>query len=437
MKQAIVLIHGIGEQIPMDTLRGFVNAVWTTDAQARRPYVPATVWSKPDNVSRNFELRRLTTAENRDGKRTDFFEFYWAHLLEGTTLSQVGAWLEGLMLRWPGRVPQQLRGIWWALWLLTGVIAAGWCYHYAVAQPPGWFKWVWGLGHMAWAAVAWFLIYYAGDAARYLHVAPENVEKRRAIREAGLQLLQSLHDCGKYDRIVVVGHSLGTVIGYDIISHLWTRYNERFQIEPGSACHQTLRELEEAARQLEKHPDTLAAYQAAQTEFFIALRKSARPWLISDFVTLGSPLAHGTVLLARTPEEFRQKKDEREFPTCPPTFEEITVDGVKEKRFSYKPGADWLPHHAAAFAPTRWTNLYFPARWTIRGDVIGGPVQPALGNGVRDVMVHTDIWGGCLNHSDYWEFPHRRSDSPPEHIMALRAALALYEPVSGDTGETH
>jgi hypothetical protein len=37
MKQAVVLIHGIGEQVQMDTLRGFVDAVWTTDSSLRRP----------------------------------------------------------------------------------------------------------------------------------------------------------------------------------------------------------------------------------------------------------------------------------------------------------------------------------------------------------------------------------------------------------------
>jgi hypothetical protein len=81
MKQAVVLIHGIGEQVPMDTLRGFVEAVWTSDSSLRRPRVPAQAWSKPDAISGDFELRRLTTAQNRDGKRTDLFEFYWAHLM--------------------------------------------------------------------------------------------------------------------------------------------------------------------------------------------------------------------------------------------------------------------------------------------------------------------------------------------------------------------
>ena len=61
-KTAVVLIHGIGEQRPMDTLWGFVRAAWTHDAEL----VHATrneVWSKPELVTGSFELRRITTRE--------------------------------------------------------------------------------------------------------------------------------------------------------------------------------------------------------------------------------------------------------------------------------------------------------------------------------------------------------------------------------------
>jgi hypothetical protein len=42
LKQAFVIIHGMGEQRPMDTLRSFVKAVWTTDEEVKwnSPRVP-------------------------------------------------------------------------------------------------------------------------------------------------------------------------------------------------------------------------------------------------------------------------------------------------------------------------------------------------------------------------------------------------------------
>ncbi|TIP96430.1 MAG: hypothetical protein E5X57_38255, partial [Mesorhizobium sp.] len=37
LSQAVVIVHGMGEQRPMDTLRGFVQAVWSYD-RARAPF---------------------------------------------------------------------------------------------------------------------------------------------------------------------------------------------------------------------------------------------------------------------------------------------------------------------------------------------------------------------------------------------------------------
>ena len=49
-KQAVVVIHGMGEQMPMDTIKRFVRAVWETDTviTANGLPNPAEVWSKPD-----------------------------------------------------------------------------------------------------------------------------------------------------------------------------------------------------------------------------------------------------------------------------------------------------------------------------------------------------------------------------------------------------
>ena len=104
-RQAVLLIHGIGEQRPMDTLRSFVRAVWTLDTDIHHPFAGHDVWSKPDSVSESFELRRLTTPQNVKEIRTDFFEFYWAHLMQGTTLGHVVGWARRLLIRNPRTVP--------------------------------------------------------------------------------------------------------------------------------------------------------------------------------------------------------------------------------------------------------------------------------------------------------------------------------------------
>ena len=56
MRQAVVIIHGIGEQQPMSTLRRFVKAV------LKDPSADGLLfYSKPDRISDTLELRRLTS----------------------------------------------------------------------------------------------------------------------------------------------------------------------------------------------------------------------------------------------------------------------------------------------------------------------------------------------------------------------------------------
>ena len=65
-----------------------------------------------------------------------------------------------------------------------------------------------------------------GDAPRYLLPLPDNVALRQRIREEGVHLIERLHGQG-YDRIVILGHSLGSVIAYDIITNAWIAMNSR------------------------------------------------------------------------------------------------------------------------------------------------------------------------------------------------------------------
>ena len=47
------------------------------------------------------------------------------------------------------------------------------------------------------------------------------MEARNELRAEGLALLQALHEDGNYNRIIVVGHSLGSVIGFDLLRLAW------------------------------------------------------------------------------------------------------------------------------------------------------------------------------------------------------------------------
>ena len=421
-KQAVLLIHGIGEQRPMDTLRGFVNAVWTTNTKIHLPHIDANhVWSKPYKLSENFELRRLTTPENTGGLRTDFFEFYWAHMMRGTKVAHVIAWAKHLLLRWPRDVPSHLRTLYYLCYAVF-VIALWFIYRAARAQQAGEMLPAWASLLLSLVIVPTALGIVAkiiGDAARYLHVAPQNIQCRHEIRSAGVAVLDKLH-AGGYDRIILVGHSLGAVIGYDILHFAWPSYNA----DPPKAARPTsiaLTKLEDLAIQVaDGQTVAVPAIQAAQRAYFDELKAHGGQWRVTDFVTVGSPLAHAEILLAGNLADLSTKFSNRELSSCLPTLESTTHDKRLLRRFSYPlPDAARVPHHAAVFGPTRWTNIYFPSRVLIWGDMIGGK-QACFGKGVQDKVVKTRHCFGLLSHTRYWT-PGNKNTS----IDALRSALDL------------
>src|SRR3954464_15725739 len=133
-KIAVVMTHGMGEQIPMETLRGFVESAWVTDSAVHWPNTPhdenpGDIWFMPGELAGSFELRRITTrwtksrtAKDAKGPRVDFFEFYWADLAEGTTVQEVYDWLAILLFRSPSAVPKGLMGTWIALWIAATLV---------------------------------------------------------------------------------------------------------------------------------------------------------------------------------------------------------------------------------------------------------------------------------------------------------------------------
>lgn len=473
-KQAIVVIHGMGEQMPMDTIKGFVRAAWetVTDLTANGLPNPAEVWSKPDVRTGSLELRRITTRQSiptdtfANGVRSDFYELYWADLSGGSTWSQVRDWIVGLLWRNPfTRVPGDVFLAWIVLWIITLAVIV-----LAIATalpdpanigslnlwdyPPlkylrsykGWQLTI-VIAILTWIASS-FIVPYFGRVVRYTRAKPDNIAARKNIRDRGLALLAELHD-KEYERIIVVGHSLGSILAYDLISYFWANRPAARVVVEGSDEFGALKDMETALAD-PKWPATVAAYRNAQTKFARLLRRRSKPaskdnadprWLITDFITLGSPLSHAEFLMASSKADLKKRKDDREYPTSPPLREELDPDAITRARQARLPldatgpkllafpfGKDkWQLHHASPFAAVRWTNIYDPAFLVAFGDLISGPVAPVFGDGIIDINLrklrHCQSWR--FTHTRYWTMPKSIEKPVPERIKQLREALDL------------
>lgn len=583
-RTAIVFVHGQGDQSPMDDLLQLAYTVWETDPKAAAAGQLGNLLSVPMDTPEDGDIRRLITDEV-NGRQFHFYQYYWAHLMEGNAVVDVWRWLLHLLKRPPTEVPPALvivrrmlsailfcmgaaaillatltcarllspphvygalianaYAILWAAVavalvvmmcrgrrslglfipfcvsvILSGVIfglaltslVAGdgrilkdvalssstadrailevacaldsnpeqslfrsYCaalperqVQLAKQSPPTWWH-VASAGHrfligacvffavaltLVWGFASPFLKDVMADSARYFSNSPTNVAQRDKVRSRGVTLLQRLHAMKKYDRIVVVGHSLGTVVAYGMLDHYWGLVSGRFELRH----RKELADLEDAARDLDYARDAdivacRAEYRRAQRQLTRAMAQSGQTrddWVISDFVTLGSPLTYAPLLMADSKGEFVAKMRKLfRLPSNPPA----TVEGVTDGDCTdYNFTGEWIGRATGArralwpsamFAALRWTNLYFSHNGLARGDIVGGPVAPTFGRGVLDIPMDRKVLGTGFLHNEYWKWPGQTKASawapagdtraytkPPFHIARLRQAMNLFD----------
>jgi len=423
------VFHGIGEQRPMSTLRGFVEAVLSSSNESQAP----PFFNKPDRMAESFELRRLEAPGSRHRPPSDFYEYYWAYHMQGTQLRQVVAWLRTLLFRLPHNVSVNLRVVWalsWALLLGAIYVFLSWRIDARTpfgAEVSGWVS----LGLTgAFGLIQAFVVHSLGDAARYMSPLPANIAVRNAIRKEAIDLLRRMQASGDYDRIIVVGHSLGSVIAYDVLARLWDQ-THAVHTRP-SRPHQTALDAVHrsgAALLRDDTPENLHRFRQDQADLWQEQRQWGNPWLVTDFISVGSPLAHAAMFLALSEEDLRRRQAERELPVCPPVRDKGTY---APRRFTYtilgRKSTLRVLHYAAPFACTRWTNLYFPVRMGLLGDWVGGPLRPVFGLGIEDVPIrHGWVrFVPLLGHTHYWKVPRKTpSEGSNSALQVLQARLGF------------
>jgi hypothetical protein len=92
--------------------------------------------------------------------------------------------------------------------------------------------------------------------------------------------------------------------------------------------------------------------------------------------------------------------------------------------FSYPQDGRRVLYHAAPFAVTRWTNIWFPPRWGIFGDWFGGPVAPVFGAGIADRPVPCKArWGWVPGYAHALYLKPKSNDDPV--VVELHKAMDL------------
>jgi hypothetical protein len=367
-RTAVVLVHGMGEQRPMETFDGFIRTALPPH-DGTWDYHP-----RPAEITDSYEARRYTAPQS------EFFEYHWPFLMTAGKYAGVAPTALRLFLRRPANVPDALLGVWRLVWIsvlaavmvIPVLFVAG---HALNSDVP---VWIIGLVTSAVVLIFWFGLYRVlpkalvnkrtmplVDSARYLDPSPYSYAARRAVRGGLVDLLGRVHD-GDYTRIVVVAHGVGAYIAYDALASFWAK----------------------------------------------------KRWRITDFVTVGAPLALADLLLTRPSLSSG-------FKTSDGTRRRELFDGLLQRGVlvDCPPRSD----SGSPFAVTRWTNLWFPvARGSRRGDWFAGALGPLFGTGIRDIAVTGNqperLKRGSA-HAEYFSHPDRGEEG--DVAWHLRRTLGL------------
>ncbi|BBY62019.1 hypothetical protein [Mycolicibacterium helvum] len=451
VRTAVVFVHGLLERRPMDTFDDFAKTVLAPH-EGRWEYYP-----QPIEITDSYEARRYVAPASG----VELYEYDWSFLMTSTRYAGFMPALARLFLRRPRHVPDQVFGIWRAVWLvllvplavLAGLLVVG-----GYFLQTGIAGWIIGLvtsvvvlsvvlavfRMLPRALTRSFLTTGFVNVARYFDPAvPESHAARRAIRGGLVDLLYTLHQ-GRYARIVVVGHGIGGYIAYDALTTLWEEMHElRAAPAQSPGGLRTLGSLEAAADRLAVEPDSdgaLDEFRAKQFDLWQDARAQGNPWRITDFVTVGTPMALADFFIGRPPifSGLSRSDDRRRelfdrlvrrgvVVRCPPRSEASPVDVVEPGPATYGSGGSGVLGAQSPFAVTRWTNIWFPVRrGSIRGDWFGGVLRPLFGPGIREIAVSGNLPQRLRpGAAQTWYFKKPDRDAEGDVAFHLREVLAL------------
>ncbi|MBI4548532.1 MAG: hypothetical protein HY707_11155 [Ignavibacteriae bacterium] len=236
-KTAFLVIHGIGEQNPFETLDSFTRGLVK---YLQSQHIPFTMEHK---LAERTGARSTKWIESyvrlSDGDNfIDVHEYYWAYMTEeqispGEVFEWVQKALSGAMSYY--RQNEELRKkyeggprpYWWRLLsIMRWMRYWYWLVRLLLFLLPehGWLK---SLRERVEKWATHIIVGYIGDIAIYTTTDEKSryYKIRQEILAESLTLLEAVLKQKEYDRVVIAGHSLGSVIAYDTLNRLNIKAN--------------------------------------------------------------------------------------------------------------------------------------------------------------------------------------------------------------------
>jgi hypothetical protein len=245
-RTAILVIHGIGEQNPFQTLDPFARGLHGLYAsRGQSPTLRHAVAERRDGDGDAW-IESFVELDGTGASPIDVHEYYWAPLTE----ERMGArdlwrWFRKSVrgARRLRRLDPELYGkaytvgrVWRRLFILGGLVVF---VLYPLWRLLGLLSAIPGLSFLSKAldlGKRVLLRGYIEDLAIYtsMDAKSQYFEIRNKILAHGQALLLELLRDSRYDRVVVAGHSLGSVIAYDMLSRLMVQASVPGGAVPGA-----------------------------------------------------------------------------------------------------------------------------------------------------------------------------------------------------------
>ena len=251
-KTAFLIIHGIGEQSPFETLDAFVRGFYKVleknnngkNIDIKHHIKPRTGDDKMEWVENFISLVK----EDRTECSIDFYEYYWAHRMEREiTFQELVDWLiktsDGakkfyhenaqIVKEYEGKKDDAFKGgefkNYWYLkhlgWFLRLLLALPHIVIKIIPKIPylgSILEFIRPVIKVLFRKVTKTFVEYMGDVAIYTttDVKSKHYNIRKLILYDSFKQVETLTKDKDIENIIIVGHSLGSVIAYDTINRL-------------------------------------------------------------------------------------------------------------------------------------------------------------------------------------------------------------------------